>query len=84
MGWKTFEKVKFPFLVVRLLNVAWTSSLTLASVVALFANVPVAQTYLYMESERRCATNCSLSRGQALTHRPPLPIPRENGSDPRS
>ena len=62
MGWKTFENVKLPFLVVRLLNVAWTSSLTLASVVALLANVPVAQMYLYMESERGCATDCSLSR----------------------
>ena len=62
MGWKTFENVKFPFLVVRLLNVAWTSSLTLASVVALFANVPVAQTYLYIESERGYAKICRLSR----------------------
>lgn len=39
-----FEKVKLLFLVVRLLNVAWASSLTFASMVALFANVPVAQT----------------------------------------
>ena len=47
MGWKTFENVKFPFFVVRLLKAAWASSLTFVSVVALLANVPVAQTYLH-------------------------------------
>ena len=47
IGWKTFENVNFPFLVFRLLKVAWASSLTFASIVALLANVPVAQTYLH-------------------------------------
>ena len=71
-----FPNVKSPFLVGRLLEATWTTPLTLASVVRLFANAPVTQTYLQSGLSLLVESN-SPAPGRILTYRPPLPIPRE-------
>lgn len=82
IGWKAFENVKFAFLAFKLLKVVWASSLTFASIVALLANVPVAQIYLH--SVVSATQSSALSTGQTQTYRPRLPMPREIMSDSRA